>query len=75
MAVTDPLVYTQTDIDTLKAAIVSGVLTVTFDGPPKRSITYQDLPAMRSLLADMVRQVCGKSVNYRRAKHARGFRR
>ena len=45
--------WTQADIDTLKAAVASGVLTVTFDGPPRRSVTYQSAAEMRSLLAEM----------------------
>ena len=49
--------FTQSDIDTLKAAITSGVLTVTYDGPPRRSITYQSLQAMRDLLASMQQDV------------------
>lgn len=65
--------WTQTEIDTLRAAIASGILTVTYDGPPRRSITYQSLGAMRSLLAEMVRDVNG-TVTYRRAKFSKGFR-
>lgn len=45
--------WTQADVDTLKAAVASGVLQVTFDGPPRRSITYQSLAEMRALLAEM----------------------
>ncbi len=41
------------DVTTLKAAVASGILTVTYDGPPRRSITYQSLDAMRALLAEM----------------------
>jgi hypothetical protein len=53
--------WTQADIDSLKAAVSSGVLTVTFDGPPRRSITYQSLSEMRSLLASMVQEVARAS--------------
>ena len=53
--------WTQIDIDTLKTAIASGVLTVTYDGPPKRSITYQSLKEMRDLLASMVADVNASS--------------
>jgi len=53
-------VWNQADIDTLKAAVVSGVLTVRYAGPPAREITYQSLSAMRSLLAAMVQDVSGK---------------
>lgn len=51
------MAWTQAEIDTLKAAVASGVLTVTYDGPPRRSITYQSLDAMRSLLSEMQRSV------------------
>jgi hypothetical protein len=30
--------WTQADIDKLKAAVASGALTVSYDGPPRRSI-------------------------------------
>ena len=66
-------IWTQADIDTLKKAIVGGVLEVEFDGPPKRKVKYQGLPEMRKLLAEMVRSV-GKTTGYRRTKHKRGFR-
>lgn len=46
--------WTQTDIDNLKAAIAQGILSVRYDGPPGRTVTYQSLEAMRSLLASMV---------------------
>lgn len=49
--------WTQADIDRLKEAVSSGILTVRFDGPPGRTITYQSLPEMRSLLASMQQDV------------------
>jgi hypothetical protein len=49
--------WTQSDIDTLKAAVASGVLSVSYDGPPKRTITYQSLAEMRALLAEMIADV------------------
>lgn len=51
--------WTQADIDKLRKAVVSGALTVMYDGPPKRSVTYQSLADMRSLLAEMRRDVNG----------------
>jgi hypothetical protein len=45
--------WTQAEIDTLRAAVASVILTVTYDGPPRRSITYQSLAEMRALLASM----------------------
>lgn len=53
------IVWTQDDIDTLKAALSSGILSVTYAGPPARSITYQSLGAMRELLAVIVASVNG----------------
>jgi hypothetical protein len=49
--------WTQADIDELKAAIRSGVLTVTYAGPPATAVTYQSLAAMRELMAEMRREV------------------
>lgn len=66
------LVWTQDDVDTLKRAIKSGVLSVTYAGPPARSITYQSLPEMRSLLAEMVGQSGGRR-RYRRVAIRKGF--
>ena len=65
--------WTQADITTLKIAIAGGVKRVVYDGPPKREVEYQDLDAMRALLAEMCAEVSGSS-NFRRAKHRRGFR-
>lgn len=47
------MAWSQEDIDKLKAAIASGVLSVSYAGPPARSITYQSLREMRDLLAEM----------------------
>jgi hypothetical protein len=69
MAVT----WTQEEIDALKAAIASGVLTVSYAGPPQRSVTYQSLAEMRALLADMNRQVT-EAPSYRRVQFNKGFR-
>lgn len=65
--------WTQADIDNLKAAVASGVMTVSYDGPPRRSITYQSLGEMRKLLAEMSREVNG-ATTYRRVKFSKGFR-
>lgn len=46
---------------------------VSYAGPPQRSVTYQSLDAMRSLLAEMVRQI-NRPTNFRRAKFRKGFR-
>lgn len=47
------MAWTEADITTLRTAIASGVQTVSYDGPPRRSITYQSLDEMRALLAEM----------------------
>lgn len=68
--------WTQSDIDVLKAAVRTGVLTVAYDGPPRRMITYQSLDAMRALLAEMVADVAadsGTQKNYRHAVVRKGF--
>ena len=67
----DP-VWTEGDIATLKKAIASGVLSVSYAGPPQRSITYQSLAEMRSLLAEMVGQVRGRTT-FRRVAFKKGF--
>ena len=64
--------WQQSDIDQLKAAIATGVLIVDYDGPPKRSVTYQSLPEMRKVLAEMVRAV-NKPPAFRRASFSKGF--
>ncbi len=68
--------WVQADVDALKAAIASGVLTVSYSGPPSRTITYHSLAAMRALLADMVREVAdaaGTRTGYRVAAHRKGY--
>lgn len=64
--------WTQADVDTLAAAVGSGVLTVTYDGPPRRSITYQSLEAMRALLAAM-RKAAGAAPASRLVGTKKGF--
>lgn len=65
--------WTQADIDSLRAAVASGILTVAYDGPPRRQITYQSLDAMRALLAEMTSEVNG-TTTFRRVAWRRGFR-
>lgn len=66
--------WSQADIDALKSAVASGVLTVQYDGPPRRSITYQSLDSMRSLLASMQQDVARSNggVSYRLASTRKG---
>jgi hypothetical protein len=72
MAVT----WTQADVDALKDAIKGGVLTVSYSGPPARTITYQSLDKMRELLASMSQNVDaqGSTVSsHRVASTKKGF--
>ena len=64
--------WTQEDIDRLKAAIASGVLSVTYAGPPSRSVTYQSLRDMRATLAEMNAAVTG-GPTYRLASTRKGL--
>lgn len=53
------MAFTQTDIDTLKAAIASGALSVRYaDG---REVTYRSLKEMRETLNMMSAEVGGSS--------------
>jgi predicted glycosyltransferase len=65
--------WTEEDIATLKAAIASGVQTVSYSGPPARTITYQSLAEMRKLLAAMVVSTGGGSPGYKLISTSKGF--
>jgi hypothetical protein len=69
------IVWTQLELDTLKAAIASGILTVVYDGPPRRSVTYQSLSEMRDLLADMAGSIAATTsgTTYRLASTRKGL--
>jgi hypothetical protein len=60
--------WTQAEIDTLKAAIASGVQTVAY---ADRTVTYQSLEEMRALLASMEQIVSGAQTT-RYAAHDKG---
>lgn len=73
--------FVQADIDNLKAAIIAlasgqSVQTVSYNGPPARTVTYRqgDLPTMRSLLASMQQDVGATNGNkgYRLAGFKKG---
>lgn len=66
------MAWTQADIDTLKAAIASGVFRVDYAGPPARSITYQSTDAMLKALSLMEHAVNGRP-GYRLASTRKGF--
>lgn len=64
--------WTQADIDRLKEAIGSGTLSVSYAGPPARSITYRSMDDMLKALAMMERSVNG-GTPYRIARTRKGF--
>lgn len=68
--------WVQADVDVLKAAIASGVLSVEYAGPPARRVTYHGLAEMRSLLAEMQADVgatAGTRSSYRFAATRKGL--
>lgn len=66
------MAWTQADIDALKAAMATGALSVSYAGPPARSITYRSLAEMQSLLAQMQASVSG-ATPYRLASTRKGL--
>lgn len=69
-------IWTQADIDALKEAVKSGVMQVTYSGPPSRTVVYQSLKSMRDLLASMVASVGaanGTRSTYRKMGSRKGF--
>lgn len=63
------MAWTQSDLDTLKAAIATGALSVRYaDG---RQVTYRTLAEMRSIYTEMADQVVGRSPRISRAKFVR----
>jgi hypothetical protein len=66
--------WTQADVDALKAAVKTGALKVKF---ADREVTYQSLDQMRSLLAEMVAAVASTAGQqpYTVATHNKGFER
>lgn len=66
------LPVTQQDFVDLYNAWKSGVLTVTFSGPPARTVTYQSLEAMSAILGRMDRQLSSAPVT-RHVSYRSGF--
>lgn len=71
--------WTQQDVNQVREAIVKlatgeRVATVSFAGPPARSVTYgaADLKSLRELLAEMERSV-NSAPSFRRASFRKGF--
>lgn len=68
--------WSAADVTALKAAIASGILTVSFSGPPARTVTYQNVTALRALLAEMIAEVetaAGTRQSYRLGATKKGF--
>lgn len=72
------MAWTQTDIDRLKAAIASGIVTVSYDGPPRRTVQYQNTRDMLAALAVMEAEVAATTDTGRAtstvAAFSKGFR-
>lgn len=66
------MAWSQADIDKLRSAIASGALSVSYAGPPARSITYQSTASMLQALALMERSVNG-GTSYRLARTRKGL--
>lgn len=72
------MAWTESDLAALEAAIASGVKSVSFAGPPARTVTYQDVGAMEKARDVMRREIAaasGTRVTHRHATFSRGFRR
>jgi hypothetical protein len=76
---TSSMPWTQADADQVRAAIVAlatgtRVVTVSYAGPPARSVQYADtdLPQLRSLLAEMERTATS-APRFRRVAFKKGF--
>lgn len=73
------MAWTQADVDQVRAAVVAlaagtRVVTVSYAGPPARSVTYgaANLAELRQLLSEMERAVSGVS-KFRRVAFKKGF--
>ncbi len=68
--------WTQEDVDNLRAAIASGILTVSYSGPPARTVTYQSTASMLKVLALAVAELsttAGTRRTHRFAVVKKGF--
>ena len=72
--------WTAGELAQVRAAVLAlatgtRVVTVSYAGPPARSVTYgaADLAALRELLAEMERSANGKP-SFRRITYGKGFR-
>ncbi len=67
--------WTEADIAALEKVAASGLLTVSYGGPPARSETFQSLDAIRKQIAIMKIAVRGAPPTHRFAAFNKGFRR
>lgn len=69
------MAWTTADVENLERAVASGVLSVEYDGPPKRKVEYQSLGDMRKALAGMRAAVArqGGRKGYRLASVSKGI--
>lgn len=51
--------WTADDLATLERAIASGVMTVSYSGPPARTVTYQSIDAMLRARATVRAELIG----------------
>ncbi len=79
MILTAVMAWTQQDVDQVRAAVValasgSRVASVSYAGPPARSVSYgaASLPELRSLLAEMERSLTG-ATTFRHVAFSKGF--
>ncbi len=73
------MAWTQADVDQVRAAVIAlatgtRVVTVSYAGPPARSVTYgiAELGELRKLLSEMERSASG-ATRFRRAAFSKGF--
>jgi hypothetical protein len=69
-------IWTQADVDSIKVALASGLLTVSYSGPPARSVMYQSTKQLMELLAMMqadLDDTAGTRTKYRLAVTRRGL--
>lgn len=70
------MAWTQADIDALKSLIATGAQSISYGGPPARSMTARSLDEMLQLLAMMEQEVNGSNgttTNYRLATTRKGL--
>lgn len=68
--------YTQSDVDALKAALASGVRSVSFSGPPARTVVYASTAELIQAIAvaeDAVRMAAATKTRYRFGSTRKGL--